>query len=106
MKHNRLVYSVEEAARLLRISRSHAYSLTETGQLPYIKLGKCKRITVEGSACSNCDATVSESAKFCPECGGLGRFVFAQYVKGFWAAGPLSIPAKCWIYPSWPDRLE
>ena len=69
MKHNRLVYSVEEAARLLRISRSHAYSLTETGQLPYIKLGKCKRITVEGSACSNCDATVSESAKFCPECG-------------------------------------
>ncbi len=24
---------------------------------------------VEGSACSNCDATVSESAKFCPECG-------------------------------------
>jgi len=32
--------------------------------------------------------------------GGLGRFVFAQYVKGFWTGGPTSIPAKCRIYPS------
>ena len=50
MKHNRLVYSVEEAARIFRISRSHAYSLIEKGDIPYIKLGKCKRITVEGIA--------------------------------------------------------
>ncbi len=37
---------------------------------------------------------------------GLGRFVFAQYMKGFWAAGPVFIPARCCFYPSWPDRSE
>jgi len=31
---------------------------------------------------------------------GLGRFVFAQRVKGFLTGGPVSIPAKCRIYPS------
>jgi len=50
MKHPRLVYSVEEAARIFRISRSHAYSLTETGELPCITLGKSKRITAAGIA--------------------------------------------------------
>jgi len=50
MKHPRLVYSVEEAARMLQISRSHANSLTEKGEIPYIKLGKCKRITAAGIA--------------------------------------------------------
>ena len=50
MKHPRLVYSVEEAARMLQISRSHAYSLTETGELPCITLGKSKRITAAGIA--------------------------------------------------------
>ena len=50
MKHPRLVYSVEEAARIFRISRSHAYSLIEKGEIPYIKLGKCKRITAAGIA--------------------------------------------------------
>ena len=50
MKHTRLVYSVEEAARIFRISRSHAYSLIEKGEIPYIKLGKCKRITAAGIA--------------------------------------------------------
>ena len=50
MKHPRLVYSVEEAASILRISRSHAYSLTETGELPCITLGKSKRITAAGIA--------------------------------------------------------
>ena len=50
MKHTRLVYSVEEAARMLQISRSHAYSLTETGELPCITLGKSKRITAAGIA--------------------------------------------------------
>ena len=50
MKHPRLVYSVEEAASIFRISRSHAYSLIENGEIPYIKLGKCKRITAAGIA--------------------------------------------------------
>ena len=50
MKHPRLVYSVEEAASILRISRSHAYSLTDTGELPCITLGKSKRITAAGIA--------------------------------------------------------
>ena len=50
MRLERLTYSVEEASRLLGISRSHAYSLIEKGEIPYIKLGKCKRITAAGIA--------------------------------------------------------
>jgi len=41
-------------------------SSTQTTTLPSSPLPQTE---VEGSACSNCDATVSESAKFCPECG-------------------------------------
>ncbi len=44
MRLERLTYSVEDASRLLGISRSHAYLLTETGELPCIRLGMCKRI--------------------------------------------------------------
>ncbi len=41
---DRLTYSAEEASRLLGVSRSHAYLLTETGELPCIRLGMRKRI--------------------------------------------------------------
>ena len=44
------VYTVQEFAEIFKISRSHAYSLIEKGELPYIKLGKCKRITAAGIA--------------------------------------------------------
>ena len=44
MRLDRLTYSIEEASRLLGISRSHAYLLTETGELPCIRLGMRKRI--------------------------------------------------------------
>ena len=44
MRLDRLTYSVEEASRLLGIRRSHAYLLTETGELPCIRLGRRKRI--------------------------------------------------------------
>ena len=37
---------------------------------------------------------------------GLGRFVFAQRVKGFWTAGPASIPVKREIYPTWLEHSE
>jgi hypothetical protein len=37
---------------------------------------------------------------------GLGRFVFAQRVKGFWTAGPASIPVKREIYPMWLEHSE
>ncbi len=37
---------------------------------------------------------------------GLGRFVFAERVKGFWTAGPVSIPVKREIYPTWLERSE
>jgi excisionase family DNA binding protein len=36
----RLVYSVEEAGRLLGISRAFAYELVARGELPAIKLGR------------------------------------------------------------------
>ena len=39
------VYTVREFAEIFKISRSHANSLTNTGEVPYITLGKCKRIT-------------------------------------------------------------
>ena len=39
------VYTVKEFAEIFKISRSHANSLTNTGEVPYITLGNCKRIT-------------------------------------------------------------
>ncbi len=39
------VYTVQEFAEIFKISRQHANSLTITGEVPYITLGKCKRIT-------------------------------------------------------------
>ncbi len=44
MRLDKLTYSIEEASRLLGISRSHAYLLTEKGELPCIRLGMRKRI--------------------------------------------------------------
>ncbi len=41
------VYTVQEFAEIFKISRSHANSLTIIGEVPYITLGKCKRITAE-----------------------------------------------------------
>jgi len=36
----RATYTVPETAKLLGISRSHAYELAQTGQLPTLRLGK------------------------------------------------------------------
>ena len=41
------VYTVQEFAEIFKISRQHANSLTNTGEVPYITLGNCKRITAE-----------------------------------------------------------
>ena len=41
------VYTVQEFAEIFKISRSHAYSLVKTGEVPSITLGNCKRITAE-----------------------------------------------------------
>ena len=37
---DRLVWSVEEAGRLLGISRAHAYELVARGELPHVRLGR------------------------------------------------------------------
>ena len=37
---DRLVWTVEEAARLLGISRAHAYELVARGELPHLRLGR------------------------------------------------------------------
>ena len=37
-------YIVEQVACVLGVSRSLAYTMTETGELPYIRLRTCKRI--------------------------------------------------------------
>jgi excisionase family DNA binding protein len=36
----RLVWSVEEAGRMLGISRAHAYELVARGELPHLRLGR------------------------------------------------------------------
>ena len=43
--HECQTYSVEQAAGVLGISRTHAYAMTETGELPCLRLGQRKRIT-------------------------------------------------------------
>ena len=43
--HECQTYSVEQTAGVLGISRTHAYHLTVTGELPCIQLGQRKRIT-------------------------------------------------------------
>ena len=35
---------VSDAAKFLGVSRSHIYSLMEQGELPYVKLGKSRRV--------------------------------------------------------------
>jgi excisionase family DNA binding protein len=35
---------VSEAAKFLSVSRSHIYKLMDQGQLPYVKIGKSRRI--------------------------------------------------------------
>lgn len=37
---DRLVWTVEEAARLLGISRAHAYELVARDELPHVRLGR------------------------------------------------------------------
>ena len=43
--HECQTYSVEQTAGVLGISRTHAYAMTETGELPCLRLGQRKRIT-------------------------------------------------------------
>jgi excisionase family DNA binding protein len=38
---------VAEVAKYLSLSRSTVYQLMESGRLPYIKLGKCRRVRWE-----------------------------------------------------------
>ena len=36
--------TVADAAKFLNVSRSHVYGLMDSGSLPYVKLGKSRRI--------------------------------------------------------------
>jgi excisionase family DNA binding protein len=36
--------TIADAQAFLKLSRSAIYGLMETGQLPYVKLGRCRRI--------------------------------------------------------------
>jgi len=36
------LYTVPEAAKILRISKTHAYQLVDSGELPTLKLGRIK----------------------------------------------------------------
>ena len=41
---------VHEVAQWLSVSRSHVYQLMERGELPYIKIGKNRRVRPEAVA--------------------------------------------------------
>jgi excisionase family DNA binding protein len=43
----KLAYTVEEAAKLLSISRSRLYELIHAGEIQSIKFGRSRRITAE-----------------------------------------------------------
>lgn len=38
---------VTEVARWLNLSRSSVYQLMDRGELPYVKIGKCRRVRPE-----------------------------------------------------------
>ena len=42
-----LLYRVEYVAELLDISRSHVYALMSKGELPSVRIGRCRRIAKE-----------------------------------------------------------
>jgi excisionase family DNA binding protein len=44
----RLLLRVPEAAEMLGLSRSKIYELLEKDGLPFVKIGRCKRIPVTG----------------------------------------------------------
>ncbi len=41
-----VLITVEEAARLLAVARSHLYLHLQRGSLPSVKIGRCRRIRV------------------------------------------------------------
>jgi len=42
-----LVYSVEEAGRLLRLSRATAYKMANNGSIPTLRFGRAVRVPVK-----------------------------------------------------------
>lgn len=44
----RLAYRIVEAAEALGVSRSHAYQLIRDGEIPFVLVGKSKRVTPSG----------------------------------------------------------
>ena len=42
-----LLLTPEEAARALRVGRNKVYELIASGELPSVKLGRCRRIPVD-----------------------------------------------------------
>ena len=78
---------------------SHAISTRDTSQLT------CQgTLRYRGQAEGDHSGWLKPAEPFSITC--RDSFVFAQHVKGFWAAGPVFIPARCCFYPSWPDRSE
>ena len=48
MDHNRLLASPDEACVVLNIKRSTLFKMLEAGEIPSIKIGRLRRIPVEG----------------------------------------------------------
>ncbi len=56
LDEERLVWTVEEAGRLLGISRAHAYELVARGELPHLRQGR--RVVVPKHAIESLLASV------------------------------------------------
>lgn len=64
MSPDQLVYTVPEAAKLLRISPAHAYALVSSGELPNLRLGR--RILIPAGAWRASSPKVLPSRKQAP----------------------------------------
>jgi excisionase family DNA binding protein len=47
-KMDRLLISVEDAAELLGVGRSTVYDLMRSGSVPSVRIGRCRRIPLDG----------------------------------------------------------
>jgi excisionase family DNA binding protein len=60
LKSERRVWTVEEAGRLLGISRAHAYELVARGEIPHLRLGR--RVVVPKRAIESMLASVDSTS--------------------------------------------
>ena len=57
---NRLLYRIAEAAEILGVSRSKAYELVASGEIPSVRLGGTVRVPAAALKCSKINKRVKQ----------------------------------------------